>query len=272
MFKTKISTLLLALVAGIVLSSQALAAKSPSPTLNRILERGSLVVGMAGDMPPLNMTNKDGVIVGMEPDLAGYMAEAMGVDLKIETMPFGDLLGSLERGEIDMVMSGMTITPSRNLKFAYVGPYFVSGKCVLTKEETLAGAEEAGDLNTEGRKLTALKGSTSEKFVSALIPNATYEPVAGYADGVKMVLDDKIDAMIADYPICVVALMQHPDAGLATVISVLSYEPIGVALPGNDALMSNWVENFILRLQTTGDLKELKSTWFDHDEWVSELP
>lgn len=272
MFKTRLSTLLLTLVASIALSGQALAAKSPSPTLNRILERGSLVVGMAGDMPPLNMTNKDGVVVGMEPDLAGYMADAMGVKLKIETMPFGDLLGALERGEIDMVMSGMTITPSRNLKFAYVGPYFVSGKCVLTKEATLAGAEDAGDLNTEGRKLTALKGSTSEKFISALIPNASYEPVAGYADGVQMVMDDKIDAMIADYPICVVALMQHPDAGLATVISVLSYEPIGVALPGNDALMSNWVENFIYRLQTTGDLKELKSTWFDHDEWVSELP
>ena len=272
MLKTRISVLLLALVASIALSGQALAAKSPSPTLNRILERGSIIVGMAGDMPPLNMTNKDGVIVGMEPDLAGYMADAMGVKLKISTMPFGDLLNALERGEIDMVMSGMTITPSRNLKFAYVGPYFVSGKCVLTKEATLAGAEEAGDLNTEGRKLAALKGSTSEKFISALIPNATYIPVAGYGDGIQMVLNDKIDAMIADYPICVVSLMRHPEAGLATVISVLSYEPIGVALPGNDSLMKNWVENFIYRLQSTGDLKELKSTWFDHDEWVSELP
>jgi len=87
-----------------------------------------------------------------------------------------------------------------------------------------------------------------------------------------MVLDDKIDAMIADYPICVVSLMRYPDAGLATVISVLSYEPIGVALPGNDALMQNWVENFIYRLQTTGDLKELKSTWFDNDDWVKQLP
>jgi len=272
MFRARLSTLLLTLLAAVTFSTAALAAQSPSPTLNRILERGSLVVGMAGDMPPLNMTNKDGIVVGMEPDLAGYMADAMGIKLKIETMPFGDLLGALERGEIDMVMSGMTITPSRNLKFNYIGPYFVSGKCVLTKEATLAGAEEAGDLNTEGRKLTALKSSTSEKFISALIPNAEYLPVAGYADGVKMVLNDEVDAMIADYPICVVSLMQHPDAGLATVISVLSYEPIGVALPGGDALMSNWVENFILRLQTTGDLKELKSTWFDNDDWVKELP
>jgi polar amino acid transport system substrate-binding protein len=271
MFRLKFPALLLTLLAAVSFNAIA-ATSSPSPTLNRILERGSLVVGMTGDMPPLNMTKKDGVIVGMEPDLAGYMADAMGVKLEISTMPFGDLLGALERGEIDMVMSGMTITPSRNLKFSYIGPYFVSGKCVLTKEETLAGAEEAGDLNTEGRKLTALKGSTSEKFVHALIPNAEYIPVAGYNDGVKMVLEDKIDAMIADYPICVVSLMRHPDAGLATVISVLSYEPIGVALPGGDALMSNWVENFIYRLQSTGDLKELKSTWFDNDGWVKDLP
>ncbi len=272
MLKTRFAGLLLAAFSAVALIGQASAAGSPSPTLNRVLERGTLVVGMTGDMPPLNMTTKDGKVTGMEPDLAGYMADAMGVKLKIETLPFNQLLGALDAGKVDMVMSGMTITPKRNLKYAYVGPYFVSGKCVLTKEATLAEAEEAGDLNTEGRKLTALADSTSEQFIEALIPKAQVKLVSGYQAGVDMVLSGEVDAMIADYPLCVVSLLRHPEAGLATVISVLSYEPLGIAMAGTDTLMQNWVQNFIYRLQSTGDLKELKNTWFNSDEWLSELP
>jgi len=103
MLKTKFTALLLAIVAGIALTGQVSAAqtdgaKSPSPTLNRILERGALVIGMTGDMPPMNMTNKDGIIIGMEADLAGYMADAMGVKLKIETMPFGGSCHQMMQG------------------------------------------------------------------------------------------------------------------------------------------------------------------------------
>lgn len=271
MLRKNLTLLLTALLASLLLSGPATAAKSPSPTLNRILERGSLVVGMTGDMPPLNMTNKSGEIVGMEPQLAGYIASAMGVSLKIKTMPFGELLAAVEQGRVDLVLSGMTMTPARNLKVAYVGPYFVSGKCVLTKEDTLAKAEDAGDLNSQGRKLTALKGSTSEDFIAQLIPDATYVPVGRYADGVKMVIGNEVDAMIADYPICVVSLMQHPEAGLTSVISVLSYEPIGIAMPANDSLLVNWIDNFIYRLQSTGDLEDVKSRWFDNEDWVKDL-
>ena len=43
---------------------------SASPVLDRIQKRGELIVGTMGDMPPLNMTSKDGEIFGLEPDLA----------------------------------------------------------------------------------------------------------------------------------------------------------------------------------------------------------
>ena len=104
------------------------AKSSISPVLDRIQQRGELVVGTAGSMPPLNMTTKDGRVIGIEPDLARYMASSMGVKLRIETMHFHELLPALEAGKVDMVLSGMTITGRRNLKAAFVGPYFISGK------------------------------------------------------------------------------------------------------------------------------------------------
>ena len=108
-------------------------AATPASTLDRILLVGELRVGMSGDMPPLNMTTKEDKLIGLDADLAGIIAKAMGVRLKLEKIPFNELLPALEVGRIDMIISNMTITPERNLKADFVGPYFVSGKGLLTK-------------------------------------------------------------------------------------------------------------------------------------------
>ena len=138
----------LALVTGCAGMNTGTSSVTNSPVMDRIIQNGELVVGTAGSMPPLNMTTKDGKVVGIEPDIARYIAAAMGVELRLETMPFADLLEALESGKVDMVLSNMTITPKRNLSAAFVGPYYVSGKAFLTKLETIALAREADDVNS----------------------------------------------------------------------------------------------------------------------------
>ena len=59
--------------------------------------------------------------MGLDVDLASYIAGAMGVELSLVIKPFAQLLPALEAGEVDMVISGMTITPERNLQAAFVG-------------------------------------------------------------------------------------------------------------------------------------------------------
>ena len=98
------------------------------PVVDRIVKKGELVVGISGNQPPLNATTKEGEIIGLDADLAQVFADAMGVKLKFEVMPFAELLPSLKDGKVDMVLSGMTITPERNLKAAFVGPLFSFGK------------------------------------------------------------------------------------------------------------------------------------------------
>ena len=99
---------------------------SSIPTLDHIQKKGELVVGTSGDMPPLNMTTKDGEIIGLEADIAKLIADGMGVKLRFEKMPFSKLLEALESGKVDIILSEMTITSKRNLKVAFVGPYFIS--------------------------------------------------------------------------------------------------------------------------------------------------
>src|SRR5262249_3293852 len=138
------------LLALLTLVSGCATAMSPapaSPVLSRIQSKGELVVGTAASMPPLNMTTKAGAIVGFEPDLAKAMADAMNVKLRLVAIPFSGLLPALQSGQIDVILSGMTMTPRRNMTVAFVGPYYVSGKSFLTKSATLASAKGSADLN-----------------------------------------------------------------------------------------------------------------------------
>ena len=142
-------------------------APSASPVLDRILSRGELRVGMSGDMPPLNMLTKEDKIIGLDADLAAMVADAMGVKLNVQKIAFAGLLPALEAGSIDMIISNMTMTPDRNLKVAFVGPYFTSGKGLLTKNSTLAQAKKFEDINNPKFTFVALKGSTSEAVTRA---------------------------------------------------------------------------------------------------------
>ena len=244
---------------------------SPSPVLDRIQQRGELVVGTAAGMPPLNMTTKDGKIIGLDADLSRYLADAMEVNLRLEPMAFKDLLPSLEAGKVDMVISGMTMTAYRNRRVAFVGPYLTSGKGLLTREATLAVIKDPNAIDLAEVRLTALAGSTSADFVRTVTPRAQFAPAQDYDEAVKMVIDGRVDAMVADQPICLISVARYPDQGLLAIIAPLTYEPIGIALPANDALFMNLVGNFLTALQDSGTLERLKDQWFQKGDWWDQM-
>jgi polar amino acid transport system substrate-binding protein len=269
----KVSSLVvLGVVVGLMAVWGQVFAAGVSPVLDRIQAKKELVVGTAASMPPLNMTTKDGQIVGLEMDLAGFFASSIGVKLTLKPMNFNDLLPALEAGQVDMVLSSMTITPARNLKVAFVGPYFASGKSILTKAANVDSIDEIAKMNNPDKVLVALKGSTSQMFAEKVTPKAKLVLADDYNQAVAMVRDDKATAMVADYPICMVSVYRYPDAKLATLKKPLSYEPIGIALPANDPLLVNWVQNFLNALEKMGDMEMLMEKWFKDASWVSRLP
>ncbi len=240
--------------------------------LQRILDSGELRIGLSGNQPPLNMTDKNGKLIGLEVDLMEALAQSMGLRTRFVVKPFADLIPAIERGEVDVVISGMTITPERNARVAFVGPYFISGKSVLTKSRAIASADNATLLNNADQRYAVLAGSTSEAFVEQMLPKAESVPTKDYDTAVQMVLDDQVDAMIADFPICQLSVMRHPEAGLSTLMTPFTIEPLGIALPPDDSLFINLIENYLNTLENTGLLVQFKAKWFTDGSWISELP
>jgi polar amino acid transport system substrate-binding protein len=274
--RKRIVVVAVAVTVGLMISlGQVFAAgeiRSLSPVLDRIMAKKELVVGTAASMPPLNMTTKDGQIIGIEADLARYFATGMGVKLNLKAIRFNDLLTALGKGQVDMVLSGMTITPQRNLSVAFAGPYFASGKSILTKQANVESVDEIEKMNNPDKVLVALKGSTSQTFVEKLMPKAKLVLSDDYDKAVAMVKNDGAIAMVADYPICFLSVNRYPEVGFATLTKPISYEPIGIALPASDPLLLNWVQNVLNFLDKTGELEAVTQRWFRDTSWVSQLP
>jgi polar amino acid transport system substrate-binding protein len=273
--KKIITPLILCIVLLAVLTACATAGStkhSSSYVLDRILERDELIVGTTASMPPFNMKNASGEIIGYEIDLAQYFSNSLGVKLRFETMPFVDLLPALEEGRVDMVMSGMTMTADRNARVAFVGPYFVSGKSFLTKLQTVATVDNPSEVNNGDWTFTALEGSTSQVFVEQLLSRANFVAVKTYDDAIQMIRRNEADALVADYPVCALNALLYQDEGFIFLPTPLTYEPVGVALPADDPLFINWVENRLMTIEGSGIMEELLTYWFGGGSWINDLP
>ena len=241
-------------------------------SLQRIIDFKTLKVGMSGNQPPLTMIDKSGAPMGFDVDLAMALAVAMQVKLDIRVMPFGDLMDALEKDEVDMVISGLSITPERTENISFVGPYMMSGKSILTKRSTLGAASNTDAFDKEDVKLLALENSTSATFVRNSAPKATLTEVVSYNQGVQMLMEDKADALVADMPMCILTVLRFPDAGFTTLEQPLTVEPIGIGISKDDLQFQNLVDNYLDAYEKTGLLNKLRKKWFEDSTWVSRLP
>jgi polar amino acid transport system substrate-binding protein len=265
--KKPLATLLIACMLTVVGATLA----SAGATLDRITKQGVLVVGTTGQQPPMNATTKKGDLIGLDVDLANAMAASLGVEVKFKTMAFADLLPALEGGRIDMVISGMTATPSRNKRVAFVGPYYVSGKGLLARAERYNTLKAGEGLNAPSVTVAALKYSTSQKYAETLMPEAQLILTDSYDEAIALILEGKVDVLVADLPFCALTAYRYQDKGLAAGQSPLTFEPLGIAMP-EDTLLINWVQNFLVILEGSGELKKMHEKWLRGGSWVNELP
>jgi len=262
----------LTMTLGMLLAFSNVSAQgSSSPTLQRIAKTETLKVGMSAAQPPFNLKNRDGNTIGMDVDLAGLLAVSMGVKLEIVELPFADLLGALEAGKVDLVVSGMTATLERNTRVPFVGPYYISGMSILTTSQALAAAQSTEQLNQSDLRLAVLKGSTSEKFAKTFLGKAKITSTRDHAEAVALLKEGKVGAVIADAPVAALSVLRNPDAGFV-VSDPLTVEPIGIAVAPGDPLLVNLVENYVDALAATGALEALIKKWFSDSSWMAQMP
>lgn len=260
----KMLRLTLVLIASFLLIGQA----SAQVSLKSIQKKGVITIGTTGAQPPYSLESVDGELMGFEIDLAKILAKAMGVKCDFVKMPFMNLLPALKKGEVDMVMSGVTMTVARNMDNVFIGPYAVTGKTLLTKRSVIDRINTSNLHDTKNLSLVALKGTTSEDFIKNYVPDAAVQYVTNYDEAVQMVIDGRVDALVADYPICALSALRHEGKGLVCLDEPVTIEPIGMAINTNDPILINLIQNYFSTLQLSGNLDLITYKWFEDSSWL----
>ena len=134
--------------------------------IEQIKEAGVLVMGTSADYPPNEFhTEVDGkdTIVGFDVAIAQYIADDLGVELKVVDMSFDNLCINLAKGDFDIVIAGMASTEERLKSVDFSDPYFKQQQAILIRAEDDALYNKPEDLS--GHKVGVQNGTTGQKYL-----------------------------------------------------------------------------------------------------------
>ena len=126
----------------------------------------TLKVGTEVTFPPFEYREKGSQeIVGFDIDLIRAIGQKLGMEVELLDMDFEALIPSVRRGNVNLVIAGMTITPERRKVVDMSEPYFTSGLCVVVNKGN-TDIQQPEDL--KGRLVAAQIGTTGEEKAKAL--------------------------------------------------------------------------------------------------------
>ncbi|WP_277641615.1 transporter substrate-binding domain-containing protein [Wolinella succinogenes] len=240
-------------------------------TLNEIIKRGELRVGLEPGYLPFEMKDKKGNVIGFDVDLAREMAKAMGVKLKLVPTSWDGLIPGLVTEKFDIIISGMTISQERNLRVNFVEPYIVVGQSLLVKKGLEKGVKSYKDLDKPELTLVTKFGVSAEYAAKRLFKNAKLKTYDTEAEAVQEVLNGKADMFIFDLPFNVAFMAQKGQGYLVHLDTSLTYEPLGWAIKKGDPDFLNWLNHFLAQIKHDGTYDELYERWFVDNKWLEKI-
>ncbi len=235
------------------------AVQTHAGTLEAAKARGTLIVGVREDFPPLGYLDADGKHTGFEVDLARYLARQLLGDegkLRLVRVVPGHRLTSLLAESADMLIAAVTVTEDRAYLFAFSEPYFISGSLLLVpKNSPIQGL---GDL--PGKKLAVIEGSLQEGGLRRVAPGATPVGFWKVPEAVAALRAGEVDALAEDDILVMALARQYPD--LAAVGKPFRPRPYAVAVPKGDPDLLAWVNDQLRKAKTDGTFDTLWNRYF----------
>ncbi|KNF08107.1 amino acid ABC transporter substrate-binding protein, PAAT family [Gottschalkia purinilytica] len=186
--------------------------------LNKIKEKGKLVIGTSAAYPPYEfhkeINGKDS-IVGFDIEIAKEIAKDLNVDLEIKDMQFDSLLTALTAGKIDMVASFVTPTPEREKNVDFSKIYYVANQSVVVRKNELNSYKKTNDLN---KKIVGVqKGTTQEKIAKEILKSKQLKGLGKLSDVMLQLKQNKVDAVIAEEPVAEAYVRKNDDLVISDI-------------------------------------------------------
>lgn len=219
-----------------------------------------LRVGTAADYPPV-VFERDGQIVGIEADLADRLGETLGRRIEFVRIPFVDLLDALEAGEVDVVMSGLSITPERAERVRFTVPYMEVGQLALIRRADLARFGRIQRIRRSGARVGYVRGTTGERFVANELPSAQSFAFDDVDAGLRNLRAERIDYFVHDAPTVwrIAGDLEHRD--LHGLYRPLTTESIAWAVRADDLRLASVLDATLSHWKREGLVEPIVQRW-----------
>ena len=241
---------------------------SAEGTLQEVVKRGTLRVGMS-TFVPWAMRDKAGNLIGFEIDVATRVAEDMGVEVEFVPTAWSGIIPALIAKKFDIIIGGMSITPQRNLTVNFTIPYAHSGQQMAANIELAGSFTTRDDFNAPDVTIACRRGATPCNAAQKLFPKATVRRFDDDAQAFQEVVNGNAHAMVSSAPKPRFWSDAYPDKiFLPFGGENLTQGDEAFALRKGDADALNFFSNWILVNTTNGWLGETHDYWFkDQSGW-----
>lgn len=247
-------------------SSPANQAKEKESVIEQVQKRGVLRVGMS-TFVPWAMKDKTGNLIGFEIDVAKRLAKDTGVEVDFVPTKWSGIIPALITGKFDVIIGGMGIIPSRNLKVNFSIPYDYTGMSIVAHKTIAAGFSRLEDFNSSIVVIAARLGSTAVTAAKKYMPKATLRLFDDESQAYQELVNGKVHAVVGSAPTPEFQAIKYPNKLFIPLDKTFTREPIGFAVKKGDFDTLNYLDNWIRYVESEGWLTDRKNYWFRSKDW-----
>lgn len=223
-----------------------------------------LRVGITPNAPPMAF-KQQGKLTGLEVEFARGLARFTGKDLKFVELQWEEQIPALLAGKTDIIMSSMTITDARSYQISFCTPYMISGQVSLVRLTDMNKFRNGfTDLLNPAIRTGSVQGTTGALFIKKNLATDRKDRYFYYPtpqQGIKALLNKKIDTFIYDLPMNFYFAAHNENNGLAPVSMLLTREQIAWGIRNNEAELQLAANAYLKTIKDNGQLKQMLVKW-----------
>ncbi|MFF3442628.1 glutamate ABC transporter substrate-binding protein [Streptosporangium sp. NPDC002721] len=222
----------------------------PGSTMEKIKQRGELLVGGSLDAPLLSQQNPTtGEVEGFDADMGKALAKYIIGEprVKIVNSASETREALLSNGTVDVVFQTYTITPERAEQVAFAGPYYSSGLSLAVRKGT-TGITKPEDLN--GKTVIAGANTPAVSAIKKLAPQAKIVTFGSDPECMQALKQERGDAYVQDETLLVANAQKDPS--VQVVGSPFTEDPYGIGLKHGDDQFKKFVNDWLKKIQADG--------------------
>ena len=232
-------------------SSEAVSTAEAAPAALTTVTAGKLTMSTNAAFPPYEMTTDSGDFEGIDVEVAGAIAEKLGLELQVDDMDFDAARLAAQNGKSDIVMAGVTVTDERQKVMDFSDTYAEGIQSIIVPEDS--DIASADDLT--GKAIGTQRGTTGYIYCT---DDFGEDNVIAYDDGltaVQALNNGQVDAVVIDNAPAKSFVEANPGLKILDTAYAQEDYAIGVA-KGNTALLDA-INSALEELQADGTLQAI---------------